>query len=807
MTEDLDELLSLLLGASQEICSCVEQDIAKAGRHIENKLSQKCDNVLEFQSPDLPCEALQPARISRTLRKVAELGDRIRENRRARPRARSQQLTRAASDSLAETNVEQLQAQESEQSKGIQLPEQAVQKAKAGPSQGGLSRADSTCSTADTPMALGSAAGHAPSRLASMVSSSKPSLAQEPPRRPVGSRPGSNARCSITAGEAKTARMSGRNVMDMVRQFEVKQQPRQSAAAGVEAQLQRKTTSSSVEDPSPVVTAPELEAKLLADEHGHKESIATSKVPQGSVDEPVSSRATSLEMPAPEASVSDVKGNDTVDQEVEICDSEARRSQEETCKSNALSGAESSAVHELHSVATKDITASGVDAAAPRVTSSEVEMQPRVDEAAPEQPRVDAAAPRVTSSEVEVLASALSAPGTQPCDQTAPQPEEEPLAHATAAASDTVAPVSSCATTCGTEKTPLEATELKVPVFKMEANGLSDHKCVDAAVPASKHEEQQMIPPGAATCETSAPEAAEEEVLVAPTTHAADVDVPTSAAREETALESENSVSAALLHAAAACASTPQKVPTAMPSKKGRRSAAFCMEMATPTPMLAEKPDGKAQVEASTPSTQPAAAPAHSSEPLGHDATNSMSPQRRACDSSQEKASPSKSFEAWQVLRQIKLPPPDPADNYEISDQADSDADENLLAERRSRKPKPRWCVDYAKLLKKQADLDPDTIFGPMMPRCELEEIFPDAMYQEVAKSRPNRRRGSSGNWRKDPLQRSEISAYKRKLGQNRAWADLDSLPAGSHEALPTVFGRRALPTPARASLSSTFEV
>jgi hypothetical protein len=185
-----------------------------------------------------------------------------------------------------------------------------------------------------------------------------------------------------------------------------------------------------------------------------------------------------------------------------------------------------------------------------------------------------------------------------------------------------------------------------------------------------------------------------------------------------------------------------------------------------------------------------------------------MSPQRRACDSASEKASPNKSrLEEWQVLRQIELPPRDPENNYEISDQGDSDVDDKVEEERRRRKPKPRWCNDYVSLLSKQADLDPDTIFGPMVPRVDMEEMFPDTLYQEVAKTRPTRRRGSSGNWHKDPLRRGEISAYKRKLGQGKAWVDLDSLPAGSREALPTVFGRRALPTPARASMSNSFEV
>eukprot|EP00439_Symbiodinium_sp_Y106_P072755 s153_g13.t1 len=43
----------------------------------------------------------------------------------------------------------------------------------------------------------------------------------------------------------------------------------------------------------------------------------------------------------------------------------------------------------------------------------------------------------------------------------------------------------------------------------------------------------------------------------------------------------------------------------------------------------------------------------------------------------------------------------------------------------------PQWAGDYLEAVQKQATLDPDTIFGAVPP-CDMQELFPDALFQEV---------------------------------------------------------------------------
>lgn len=127
--------------------------------------------------------------------------------------------------------------------------------------------------------------------------------------------------------------------------------------------------------------------------------------------------------------------------------------------------------------------------------------------------------------------------------------------------------------------------------------------------------------------------------------------------------------------------------------------------------------------------------------------------------------------EARLRLRSATLPEKIPEDNYEISD-GDSPADDEERACTRAKKAVPGWCGDYLKQLEAQADLDPDSIFGRRVPRCILEDVFLDAHYEQVNKNKPKRTRGSSADWRRDKLTRSEIGAYKCKLGQLKTWAD-----------------------------------
>merc|ERR1719271_1348987 len=71
----------------------------------------------------------------------------------------------------------------------------------------------------------------------------------------------------------------------------------------------------------------------------------------------------------------------------------------------------------------------------------------------------------------------------------------------------------------------------------------------------------------------------------------------------------------------------------------------------------------------------------------------------------------------------IALPPKLDEDNYEISEK-DENSDEACEEPDRSHKHVPRWCSNYLETLATQSSLDPDSIFGNKVPRCDLDAIF-----------------------------------------------------------------------------------
>jgi len=124
--------------------------------------------------------------------------------------------------------------------------------------------------------------------------------------------------------------------------------------------------------------------------------------------------------------------------------------------------------------------------------------------------------------------------------------------------------------------------------------------------------------------------------------------------------------------------------------------------------------------------------------------------------------------EPWMALRQIRLPPASAEDNYEISDQ-DSDV-EALESRDRSKKNVPKWCASYAETVLKQGDWDPDSIFSSRVPECNLDDIFPDALYAQAKKQKPMRKRGSSQDWKKDRLTKTDVAYYKSRMRQTKCW-------------------------------------
>jgi len=124
-------------------------------------------------------------------------------------------------------------------------------------------------------------------------------------------------------------------------------------------------------------------------------------------------------------------------------------------------------------------------------------------------------------------------------------------------------------------------------------------------------------------------------------------------------------------------------------------------------------------------------------------------------------------LEQWMLLRQQQIGNPRKEDNYEISEKGDDSEAESPEQDRKN-KHVPAWCKDWITLLNAQANIDPDSIFGTKVPRCDLESIFTDADYAMRNKKRPRRKRGSSGEWKKDRLTQFEIDEYKRKMGQTK---------------------------------------
>jgi len=129
-------------------------------------------------------------------------------------------------------------------------------------------------------------------------------------------------------------------------------------------------------------------------------------------------------------------------------------------------------------------------------------------------------------------------------------------------------------------------------------------------------------------------------------------------------------------------------------------------------------------------------------------------------------------LEPHQVLRQmVQVHPKRKEDNYEMSDFEGSDVDIEVSEMKRSKKHVPSWCFKVAEALDAQADLDPDSIFGSRVARCLKEEIFPRDVYKKAKRERPHRKRGTSVDWRKDPLTKAEVNIYKSKMGQLKAFS------------------------------------
>lgn len=145
---------------------------------------------------------------------------------------------------------------------------------------------------------------------------------------------------------------------------------------------------------------------------------------------------------------------------------------------------------------------------------------------------------------------------------------------------------------------------------------------------------------------------------------------------------------------------------------------------------------------------------------------------------------PERRQETWRLLRQVELPQKRPEDNYELSEQGDDSEDEGHHRDKgRYEKFVPAWSEteNFMKELERQANLDPDTIFGTKVPACDLEQVFPEELYRQANKTRPKRLRGSSQDWRKDKLTIGEVRRYKERMGQVKSWEHDGPLAMAAH--------------------------
>ena len=115
--------------------------------------------------------------------------------------------------------------------------------------------------------------------------------------------------------------------------------------------------------------------------------------------------------------------------------------------------------------------------------------------------------------------------------------------------------------------------------------------------------------------------------------------------------------------------------------------------------------------------------------------------------------------------RMIPLVPKNKEDQYDITDK-DTDSEDEMTPNTRAKKHVPAWCVNWRQKAIAQIALDPESIFGVTVPKCDLDVVFTEENYRRMGISRPKRQRGSSGNWAFDKLTQEEVDRYRAKCGQ-----------------------------------------
>lgn len=114
---------------------------------------------------------------------------------------------------------------------------------------------------------------------------------------------------------------------------------------------------------------------------------------------------------------------------------------------------------------------------------------------------------------------------------------------------------------------------------------------------------------------------------------------------------------------------------------------------------------------------------------------------------------------------------PLPEDQYEVTDFEESDSgepNEDEVQERRAQKRIPAWCANWIETAKTQTSIDPETVFGTQLPKCDLEVLF-GALAKDSAYLRARKgKRGSSGEWGLDRITKTELDEYRQAMGHTQ---------------------------------------
>jgi hypothetical protein len=124
-----------------------------------------------------------------------------------------------------------------------------------------------------------------------------------------------------------------------------------------------------------------------------------------------------------------------------------------------------------------------------------------------------------------------------------------------------------------------------------------------------------------------------------------------------------------------------------------------------------------------------------------------------------------------EIITEALVPLPDSPraeDQYEITEWEDSadEMDDDSKERRRMAKKIPSWCIGWIETAKTQTNIDPDTVLGTRLPKCDLEVLFgkTNNAYLNARKGR----RGSSGEWGMDDVTRRELEEYRAIMGHTQ---------------------------------------